>query len=248
MKYTNKLFFFSARGDWFKRTCGTTRLPSRLLTAPSNCNTTRKIVKSTEATSSPFLSPWAIYSRWLKDHPMKTKLLTSSFIMGAGDVACQFLTRYEKQQERATDLPNVACSSPTPTLPYDWYRTAKFFLLGGVLVGPALHHWYSFLIRLAPVQNTSGALKRLAVDQCIFAPAFIPVFFSGLQFLDGNFDMDQLRRKLKRDYKETLIANWAVWIPAMMVNFRFVPQHYQVLYSNAVGFCWNIFLSAISHK
>lgn len=34
----------------------------------------------------------------------------------------------------------------------------------------------------------------------------------------------------------------------MAVNFRFVPTKYQVLYSNGVGFFWNIYLSFQSFK
>lgn len=50
------------------------------------------------------------------------------------------------------------------------------------------------------------------------------------------------------DYADTLVANWKLWVPAMFVNFKFVPTKYQVLYSNAVGFFWNIFLSFQSFK
>ena len=220
------------------------------------------------------LSPWAWYSRCLQEHPIKTKLLTSSFLMGSGDVACQALTRHEKQQEAEASGEPGAAAAHAPA-PYDWHRTRKFAFLGAVLIGPALHHWYSFLIRTFPAQTTAGALKRLALDQALFAPTFIPLFFGGLQFLDGNFDLGQIRRKLEADYVDTLIANWMVWyvllrsvpksrssvclthppthtshdrVPAMLVNFRFVPPHAQVLFSNTIGFGWNIFLSAVSHK
>ena len=32
------------------------------------------------------------------------------------------------------------------------------------------------------------------------------------------------------------------------INFRFVPTKYQVLYSNCVGFLWNIYLSYQSFR
>lgn len=47
---------------------------------------------------------------------------------------------------------------------------------------------------------------------------------------------------------DTLIANWKLWVPAMAINFKFTPVKYQVLYANAVGFVWNIFLSFQSFK
>ena len=120
-----------------------------------------------------------------------------------------------------------------------------------------------------PQATTSAALKRLACDQLIFAPTFIPTFFIGLQFLDGDFDLNkvrshrvrafitalrfyatpcmcvvvladvmitsqltcchampfptslpsQIRQKLEADYVETLLANWALWVPAQVRSY-----------------------------
>lgn len=101
---------------------------------------------------------------------------------------------------------------------------------------------------MTPITFQHSTVKRLLVDQSCFAPVFIPVFFTGLQFLDGNFDANDIKAKLEADYVDTLIANWQLWVPAMAINFRFVPNKYQVLYSNAVGFFWNIYLSFQSFK
>lgn len=34
--------------------------------------------------------------------------------------------------------------------------------------------------------------------------------------------------KLQADYVQTLVGNWGYWIPAQLINFRFVPSMYQV--------------------
>ena len=33
--------------------------------------------------------------------------------------------------------------------------------------------------------------------------------------------------KLRQDLKPTLFANWKVWVPFQLFNFRFVPQSLQ---------------------
>lgn len=38
----------------------------------------------------------------------------------------------------------------------------------------------------------------------------------------------QIVPKLESDYLATLVSNWAYWIPAQLVNFRFVAPAYQV--------------------
>jgi protein Mpv17 len=45
-----------------------------------------------------------------------------------------------------------------------------------------------------------------------------------------------------------MIANWQLWIPFQFLNFRFVPQNYQVLASNVVALAWNVILSFKAHK
>ena len=63
-----------------------------------------------------------------------------------------------------------------------------------------------------------------------------------LMFLEGR-PLAEIPEKLGRDLPDALVANWCLWIPAMLVNFRFVPIKFQVLYSNMVGFVWQTYLS-----
>ena len=43
----------------------------------------------------------------------------------------------------------------------------------------------------------------------------------------------QIRSKLRRDLKPTVITNWQIWVPFQFVNFRFIPLHLQVCRSLA---------------
>jgi protein Mpv17 len=52
---------------------------------------------------------------------------------------------------------------------------------------------------------------------------------------------------LRREYANTLVKNWALWTPAQMINFRYVPPHLQVLFGNCVAALWNGFLSFVAH-
>ncbi|CAM9721811.1 unnamed protein product, partial [Phaeothamnion confervicola] len=70
---------------------------------------------------------------------------------------------------------------------------------------------------------------------------FLVTILSVLQVADGR--ASQVPDKLKQDFVPTLISNWGVWMPAVALNFRFVPPRFQVLFSNAVGFFWQIYLS-----
>ena len=65
--------------------------------------------------------------------------------------------------------------------------------------------------------------------------------FSGLLVLEGR--PGDIKSKLEAEWWTTTKGNWALWIPAQVVNFRLVPAQFQVLFANVVGVAWNIFLS-----
>ena len=54
--------------------------------------------------------------------------------------------------------------------------------------------------------------------------------------------------RLKAGWWDSLVLNWKIWVPCQLVNFRFVPQNYQVLFANFVALIWNTGLSFIANK
>ncbi|GAU44864.1 hypothetical protein TSUD_329200 [Trifolium subterraneum] len=166
------------------------------------------------------------YLALLAKYPVAVKALTSAILTLIGDLICQLVI--DKVQ--------------TP----DLKRTFLFTLLGVVLVGPTLHFWYLYLSKLVTLSGTSGALLRLVIDQFIFAPIFIGVFLSSLVTLEGR--PSQAVPKLKQEWFSAVLANWQLWIPFQFLNFRFVPQQFQVLAANVVSLVWNVILSFKAHK
>jgi hypothetical protein len=174
--------------------------------------------------SSKSLPGW--YSKKLDTHPYLTKGIASGMISLTGDVTCQYLTRKEDGK-------------------FDFARTFRFFLMGAVLVAPITNFWYTALsTRIIPGPRTvANIVKRLVVDQFIFAPIFVNAFMGCLWMLEGKSDIPQT---LVEVAPEMIVANWLLWIPAMTINFGFVPLKYQVLFGNTVELVWNVYLSNMS--
>lgn len=120
-------------------------------------------------------------------------------------------------------------------------------VIGTGLMGPLLHGWYLTLARLFPGTGAATAVKRVMADQLIFAPLFIPFFFSILAIYDGK-SFDELKEQLRTKWLSTLLANWIYWVPAQSLNFGFVPLRLQVLVNNSFGLIWNIYLSMVSQS
>ncbi|XP_020700468.2 protein sym-1 [Dendrobium catenatum] len=171
----------------------------------------------------PFLS-W--YLTALDKHPVVTKALTSAFLTLIGDLSCQILI------DNAPKL--------------DGRRTFVFTFLGLVMVGPTLHFWYLSLSKLISLPGASGASLRLLLDQFFFSPIFIGAFLCALVTLEGR--PSQVVPKLQQEWFSSVLANWQLWIPFQFLNFRFVPQKFQVLAANLVALVWNVILSFKAHK
>lgn len=174
-------------------------------------------------------SKWSLLSWYLEllaKFPVLTKAVTSALLTFIGDLICQF----------AIDK--------VPSL--DYKRNFIFTFLGLAFVGPTLHFWYLYLSKLVTLPGASGAFLRLLLDQFVFAPAFIGVFLSALVTLEGR--PSEVVPKLKQEWFSSVLANWKLWIPFQFLNFRFVPQQFQVLASNFVAVAWNVILSYKAHK
>jgi len=213
-----------------------------------------------------FANPLAWYSTKLESHPFTTKCITSGLIAASGDLLCQYLVHRNhvaaqehdglvpkgqptrrpdedikvaaKAKRRDDEILEIEPRNFSP----DWYRTGRFGILGFALVAPVVHLWYARLMTYFPGTNVGAVLKRTATDQLFFAPIFLPTFMMNLMMLEGRPYTEALP-KLEKDLPGAMVTNWCLWCPAMLVNFRFVPLKYQVLYSNMVGFVWNTYLS-----
>ncbi|XP_010904732.1 protein sym-1 [Elaeis guineensis] len=171
-----------------------------------------------------FFFSW--YMMALDKYPVTTKAITSAFLTLIGDLICQLLI------DQVSKL--------------DFRRTFVFTLLGLVLVGPTLHFWYLYLSRLVTVPGASGAFLRLLLDQFVFSPIFIGLVLTLLVTLEGR--PSHIKPKLQQEWFSSVVANWQLWIPFQFLNFRFVPQKFQVLAANFVALAWNVILSFKAHK
>jgi hypothetical protein len=130
--------------------------------------------------------------------------------------------------------------------PFDGKRFVTFVALQTFLVAPVLHNWYGLVFKIFPGKSYLSLAKRVGADQFVFAPIFIASFVSSNLLLLGKSEL--IVAKLKDDWFHTVKANNALWVPAMIINFGFVPAQYHVLFSNVVGLFWNCYLSFMTFR
>jgi hypothetical protein len=188
---------------------------------------------TTSGTAPPLRFPTLLlswYSKKLDVHPLKTKMLSAAFLAFWGDVLSQKVRSVRTKKDFQWDIE----------------RTAKFGFLGFIFIAPLTHIWYGYLLRKYPGTTMKSVITRVAIDQFFFEPIYIPTFLSAVWTFEGE-KLEDIKELLVETAPKTLVANWAVWIPATTLIFKCAQPKYHVLAANMVGFLWNAYVSFTAH-
>lgn len=72
---------------------------------------------------------------------------------------------------------------------------------------PLIFGWVKLMNKVWPQRGFSTALKKAAVEQIVFAPTSISLFFFTQAFFDNNFDVVIAQNEMKRKFWEA----YRVW-------------------------------------
>lgn len=198
---------------------------------------------------------------------LKDSLLTLSQVLGGiADTVAQTLTAVRQRAVRKGDKDDflaieiheldrrhvfsdrdlIPDSKALPP-PFDFERLTRFMSYG-FLMAPIQHKWFGFLTRTFPITKTSAmvpALKRMALDQLMFAPvgmlilklansfpyssfAGLACFFTFMTVAEGG-GKRAVARKFQDIYIPSLKANYLVWPAVQIINFRVMPVQFQIV-------------------
>jgi len=183
-----------------------------------------------------------IYHHSISNHPNFTLAITGGSFNALGDCVAQ-LSQNALARKRHEEVKH-----------YDILRTVRFFCFG-CMISPFLGRWNTFLEYRFPLRATRGSprislralSKRVACDQLVMAPIGLGVFIGSMGFLEGR-SPDQIREKFRDLFKPALLTNWKVWPLAQLINFRYMPLPYRVLFQSTCGVFWTLYLSIINSR
>lgn len=127
-------------------------------------------------------------------------------------------------------------SSPKP---YETDTLARYAFMGTCVFPHVLYHAYKFLDSKFVGKSLNVVLPKLAADALIVTPINLTLFYVGMSALERKEDLlEEWRKKII----PTFVTASVFWVPASLINFRFLPPQARVVF---VGSCQIVWVSIL---
>ena len=187
----------------------------------------RASIRNSDASMLAPAELWPAYLDLLDTAPLTTKALTACTIIGSADCFAQLLEKRNTEEE------------------FDAMRALRWAVFGLVLQGPWNHFFYLLLdgaLPPTPDPFTITTLEKVGIDQFIQAPIFTVIILIFFAIVEGK-GFAFAKNQIQNDLGGILLKNWAVFLPATVINIGYCPPELRVLFLNCVFFCWVVYLS-----
>lgn len=122
-------------------------------------------------------------------------------------------------------------------------RTLAVACFGFLYSGPSAHYWQKFLEWLfSGRKDMQTVLTKVVIDQLSYGPLCNILFMSFATLVLEGRSFGELAAKVRKDYVGVQLNGWRLWPLAALINYRFVPLEFRVLFINVVALVWTTFL------
>ncbi|CDW75552.1 sym1p [Stylonychia lemnae] len=170
------------------------------------------------------------YQKQLQRKPLFTKMVTSAALIGLGDGLCQMI-----EQKLSVEKSK-----------FDVSRNLRLITYGFFMSGPIMHFVYTKILpKIGPGCSLKSVLIKVMFTQTIFTIFGLSLFFFSTSMMSGHtfeHSINQVSKKLWPTYCTSL----KIWPLISVLNFAFVPPHFQVFFVNVFSVFWNAYLSYVT--
>lgn len=119
----------------------------------------------------------------------------------------------------------------------DLSSIGRFAVMGTAIMGPMFSRWYSWIDKTFPSKAKSVVLKKTLIDQFVFTPVCVVVFYVGMATMEGCRGA-KLFEELKEKGPQTFAMDCCFWIPCTATNFFLIPAWFRVTFVALASFVW----------
>ena len=156
----------------------------------------------------------------------------SGSLMGVGDFTAQYLD-YQQTHSKKFNISELNFKR--------WYH---YTLMNGFSNGIGLTLWYKFLEWRFPVRKPFSVVKKIMLDEAIFAPISISSYIMLSNYLENKPKWSNYQNTFLDIWKTDLL----VWPLSNSINFKYIPVGYQPVWTSVISLGWNIFISYRTNK
>ena len=193
------------------------------------------------------------FKRLLQRHPWWTNAVIAGACTSLGDCITQKFDPSDGGSMDAGAGAELETTATSQQLPYnthksfDYRRNLAYTVFGAVWSVPG-RIFYQVLATRVPTDTLMGAVKGgLLGEFCLDLPITTPIFFASTDYMRGR-DTSFVVDHLVRDYKTTAASSFCVWFPAQVVNLRFVPLRYRVIFDSVCVVAWSAIFSFLTNR
>ena len=193
------------------------------------------VVSGVRIIFAPVIFVGSAYNSMAKISPFTTGFLTTGLKTTAADAFAQ------KVIEKRQDI--------------DWRRNAMFTTFGFFYLGGFQYYLYNVkFVQWAPMFKRNfghygSAMIQVFLDQFVHHPLlYFPTFYALKATIEQRPLIEGRNSAVTRyqaEISDSCKALWAVWVPAQIVNFTFVPTHLRIPFVAATSFGWTVILSVM---
>jgi len=198
-------------------------------------------------TSTTKTKPFSVlewYEKHLESNPIRTKMITGSFLWGLGDLVAQvvpplaaaFSSDEEEKPSKSMTLAD-----------YDFARTGRAVFFGFAIHAPASHVHFNFLESLTVRAGVTGLgipVFKAFMEQFVYWSWFSNTLYHGAMGAMQFQGPTEIYNRIADVLWETQKAQWVFWIPIQLLNFKFVPVRHQLNVVLVTSVVWTALLSA----
>lgn len=131
---------------------------------------------------------------------------------------------------------------------FNWTRTLHMSA-AGLTTGVVTHYWYILLDkRLGVLRNAKTITTKILVDQILFSPVNLAVYFSTIGVMERSSVARVRDELLEKGMEQIYVAEWLIWPPAQFVNFYFLPLRYRILWDNLISLGFDIYSPYVKYR
>ncbi|KAH8148691.1 uncharacterized protein LAJ45_07402 [Morchella importuna] len=187
--------------------------------------------------------------------PILTMMVTNAILGGVADTVAQIVSSVQAKSLRkpldsskkdgiSIEIHDLNEKGPLPShrgdlvgtqLGFDFERWIRF-MAWGLIMAPVSFSWFEFLSEIFPItpENRNGpALLRVLLDQVVFSPISLAIFFIYMTLAEGG-GKKAIARKFSVAYAPVLKVNYIIWPAVQILNFRLVPLALQLPFASTV--------------